>query len=149
MPAGTLPTISELVPHRGPMSLLDSVRRWEEGAITCEASIRPDHPFLDGGVVDVLVAVELVAQAVAAYAGQRDRLAGKRPRIGFLVSCREASFEVESLALGDTLTIEVQHVWGDDTLGSFKGRVLRAGALVASVEVGVYGGPLDRMKEGV
>jgi predicted hotdog family 3-hydroxylacyl-ACP dehydratase len=142
------PELAELVPHRGPMLLLDSVVALSERDIKCEATIGPDHAFLEEGRVDVLVCVELVAQAVAAYVGYRDYLAGLPPKIGFLVSCREASFEVPELALGDKLAIEARHIWGEDTVGSFKGKVLRGGLTVAAVELGVYRGALDAVIEG-
>jgi predicted hotdog family 3-hydroxylacyl-ACP dehydratase len=137
------PELAELVPHRGPMLLLDSVVAHGERDITCLASIGEDHAFLEGEEVDILVCVELVAQAVAAYVGKRDLLAGIKPAIGFLVSCREALFEVPTLALGDRLTVLARHVWGDKDLGSFKGEVRRDGVTVAKVELGVYRGSLD------
>ena len=137
------PALVELVPHRGPMMLLDSVVAHGERDITCEATIGSAHPFLEDGQVDVLVCVELVAQAVAAYVGYRDRLAGLVPKIGFIVSCREASFAVPALALGDTLTIFAHHVWGEKDVGSFKGTVRRGDLTVAAVELGVYRGSLD------
>ena len=141
--SATTPGLTELVPHRGPMLLLDSVVSHGEREITCRATIGETHAFLEGGEVDVLVCVELVAQAVAAYVGNRDYVPGEPPKVGFLVSCREATFEVPSLGVGDTLTVEARHVWGDAHVGSFKGRVSRGGATVADVEVGVYRGPLD------
>ena len=124
------------------MVLIDSVVDHRERTITCATTIRADHPFLDGDTVDVLVCVELVAQSVAAYAGYRDRLAGRPLTHGFLVSCREATFEVSSLGLGDSLRIETSHTWGDERVGSFAGRVSRDGVTVAEVVVGVYRGPL-------
>jgi predicted hotdog family 3-hydroxylacyl-ACP dehydratase len=139
----THPGITELVPHRGAMLLLDSVVGYQDREITCRATIGENHAFLEAGEVDILLCVELVAQAVSAYVGYRDYVAGEPPKLGFLVSCREASFEVPSLALGDTLTVEARHVWGENEVGSFKGRVLRDGKTVAAVELGVYRGPLD------
>jgi predicted hotdog family 3-hydroxylacyl-ACP dehydratase len=62
---------------------------------------------------------------------------------GFLVSCREATFAVPALAVGDALRIETRHAWGDDRLGSFSGRVMRDGTMVAEVTVGVYRGALE------
>jgi predicted hotdog family 3-hydroxylacyl-ACP dehydratase len=132
-----------LVAHRGPMLLLDSVTSHGERAIACTASIGDDHAFLDDGKVDVLLCIELVAQAVAAYVGHRDLAAGRAPKIGFLVSCREASFEVPALLPGDALAIEARHVWGDGEAGSFKGTVSRGGLTIATVELGVYRGSLD------
>ncbi len=137
------PDIADLVPHRHPMLLLDAVVDYAQSVIVCTARIDQGHPFLEGEVVDALVCVELVAQTVAAYAGYQDHLAGRAPSLGFLVSCREARFDVATLALGDALRVEARHTWGDDRLGSFAGRVLRKGEEVASIEVGVYRGPLD------
>jgi predicted hotdog family 3-hydroxylacyl-ACP dehydratase len=135
--------LHKLVAHRGPMLLLDAVTSHAERAIACTASIGQDHAFLEDGKVDVLLCVELVAQAVAAYVGQRDLAEGRAPKIGFLVSCREASFEVPALFPGDALTIEARHVWGDGDAGSFKGTVSRGGLTIATVELGVYRGSLD------
>jgi predicted hotdog family 3-hydroxylacyl-ACP dehydratase len=127
------------------MLLIDAMVDHGERSIACTAAIGPDHPFLegDGESVDALLCLELVAQSVAAYAGYRDRLAGRPLRHGFLVSCREATFEVPALRLGDALRIETRHTWGDDLAGSFAGRVLRDGVSVAEVVVGVYRGSLD------
>lgn len=125
------------------MLLLDSVVAHGEREITCRATIGETHAFLEGGEVDILVCVELVAQAVAAYVGYRGRLAGQKPTIGFIVSCREASFNAPFLALGDTLTVLARHVWGDRDIGSFKGEVCRGEVTVATVELGVYRGSLD------
>jgi predicted hotdog family 3-hydroxylacyl-ACP dehydratase len=136
------PELHELVAHRGPMLLLDSVVSHGEREITCLATIDDSHAFLEDGKVDVLLCVELVAQAVAAYVGKRDLREGRVPQIGFLVSCREASFEVAALFPGDALTVEARHVWGDGDAGSFKGRVTRGGLTLATVELGVYRGSL-------
>jgi predicted hotdog family 3-hydroxylacyl-ACP dehydratase len=125
------------------MVLLDAVLEVGDRTIACAAHIGPDHAYLQGTTVDALLCVELVAQAVGAYAGLRDRLEGKTPGPGFLISCREATFEVPTIALGDELRVEARHVWGDDRLGSFVGRVLRGGLKLAEVEVGVYRGPID------
>ncbi len=138
----TPPDLGDLVPHRGPMRLLDSVVAHGERSIECVTTIRADHAFLDDGKVDVVLCVELVAQAVAAYVGYQDWVTGRKPELGFIVSCREASFEVGSLSLGDTLTVSATHVWGESQVGSFKGNVRRGSVAVAAVELGVYRGPL-------
>jgi predicted hotdog family 3-hydroxylacyl-ACP dehydratase len=137
------PAIAELLPQRGPMVLLDSVVDVGERTIACTVHIGPDHAYLQGNSVDALLCVELVAQAVGAYAGLHDRLEGRTPGPGFLISCREATFEVPVLALGDELRVEARHVWGDDRLGSFVGRVLRGRVTLAEIEVGVYRGPIE------
>ena len=130
------------------MLLLDSVVAHGDRAIECRATIGEGHAFLENGEVDVVVCVELVAQAVAAYVGYQDRLAGREPKLGFIVSCREATFEVPALLLGDALIIQANHVWGEIEVGSFKGTVQRSGVTIAAVELGVYRGPLDKVLSG-
>jgi predicted hotdog family 3-hydroxylacyl-ACP dehydratase len=136
------PPLAELVPHRGPMRLLDEVVSHGERRIECRTTIRGDHAFLQDGKVESVVCVELVAQAVAAYVGYQDWLAQRKPQLGFIVSCREATFEAPFLSPGDTLTVEASHTWGESHAGSFKGRVSREGVTIAHVELGVYRGPL-------
>jgi predicted hotdog family 3-hydroxylacyl-ACP dehydratase len=143
----THPSIETLVPHRRPMLLLDSVTAWADRTITCTASVGPDHPFLEDGEVDIMICVELVAQAVAAYVGYLDYQKGQPAKVGFLISCREAVFDAPALHVGDELEITTNHIWGSVTLGSFGGQVSRNGVRIATVEIGVFGGQLGSAGE--
>jgi predicted hotdog family 3-hydroxylacyl-ACP dehydratase len=131
------------------MLLIDHVVTWVEGSITCAASIGKDHPFLDDGKVDMMVCVELVAQSVAAYAGYADHVRGRPTKVGFLVSCREASFDADGLVAGDELEVTAKHLWGETSLGSFGGHVTRRGVRIATVEIGVFGGSLGSAGESL
>lgn len=55
------------MPHTGPSCLLDAVLEANAERTACRASIRPDHPYLDGGSVHSLLAIELFAQAAAVH----------------------------------------------------------------------------------
>jgi predicted hotdog family 3-hydroxylacyl-ACP dehydratase len=134
------PTIAELLPHAPPMILLDEVVEAHPGRLLARVTLHAGSPFVDGDRVPALVAIEYMAQAIGAYAGLRARAAAEPVRIGYLLGTRELKLEVDAFRVGDALTVEVTHVWGDDQIGSFQCAVIRAGRTVATALVTVYQG---------
>ena len=130
-----IPPIHELLPHQPPMRLLQAVTRFEAQEIDCAALLDPSCPFAGAdGVVDPLVAVELVAQAAAAWAA----LAGGGPvRPGVVASCRDAAFDDVTLRVGDALVVLAKRIAGTADFGSFVGLVRRGSEDVATITVGV------------
>jgi predicted hotdog family 3-hydroxylacyl-ACP dehydratase len=122
------------------MILIDEVLEASEDAVLARVKLRPTSPFVEEGKVPAIVAIEYMAQTVGAYAGLRARAAGGPPRIGFLLGTREMTLDVDAFAVGDELTIEVHHVWGDEHLGSFQCEVRRDGRPVATALLNVYEG---------
>lgn len=130
-----LPPVADLLPHTPPMRLLDAVSRFEGAQIECTATLLPTCPFADAaGSVEPLVAVELVAQAAAAWAALAGG-GGVRP--GVVASCREAQFEDVQLQVGDALVVRAERTAGSADFGSFSGVVLRGAAAVATISLGV------------
>ncbi|MCA3013182.1 MAG: hypothetical protein INH41_12375 [Myxococcaceae bacterium] len=82
------PPISELVPHQGPMVLLDRVLAESRDGLTAEAIVRAGRPFVRDAGWPALVGLELMAQTMAAWSGLRARRAGRAPRLGFLAGTR-------------------------------------------------------------
>jgi predicted hotdog family 3-hydroxylacyl-ACP dehydratase len=139
----SFPPITELLPHRPPMLWVDEVL-WHQGhEIRCALRIRADHVFVVAGVVEPVVSVEWMAQAVGALVGLHDRSESVRPRPGYLIAIPEAEFAVAEFRVGDLLTLCARRAWGDETLASFQGHVERDGALVARAQLSVY-----RRKQG-
>jgi predicted hotdog family 3-hydroxylacyl-ACP dehydratase len=134
------PPVRELVPHRGPMLLLDEVVASGPDFAACRVVIRPDSTFVEGGRVPGLVAVEYMAQTVAAYAGLKARGQGQPVRIGYLLGTRELSLEIDEFQVGDDLLIEVRHQFGDEIIGAFDCTVRCRGRIVASGCLNVYQG---------
>src|SRR6185369_5593006 len=83
------PPLADLVPHRPPMLLLDRVLAYSNEAVSCEVNIRPDSPFVEGALVPAVVALEYMAQAVAAFAGLTARIEKKEFRLGLLLGSRD------------------------------------------------------------
>jgi predicted hotdog family 3-hydroxylacyl-ACP dehydratase len=97
--------IAALIPHTGPMCLLDSVVAWDGTTIACLASSHrsPGNPLSLDGRLDAICGVEYAAQAMAVHGGLiRD---GRRPAAGYLASLRDLVCSVERLDLleGDLL----------------------------------------------
>lgn len=134
----SFPDILELLPHRPPMLWIDEVLAREADAVRCRLTVRPTHLFVEDGAVEPVVAIEWIAQAVAALVGLFDRDRALSPRPGYLIAIPEAKFFVDQFAVGDVLEIGARRVWGDDTLASFEGTVDRGGDRAAQAQLSVY-----------
>ena len=137
---------ADFVPHRPPMLWLDEVGDDTPSSVVCYTTIRPDFIFLDGldgldqeGASPVAM-MELVAQASAVYLGLKARRAGRPPRFGMLVGCREAEFFVDRLEVGDELTVTVERSFDEPEVSAFVGTVARGGAVIGRVSLSVING---------
>jgi predicted hotdog family 3-hydroxylacyl-ACP dehydratase len=128
------------------MSLLDELVAFDGARATCRVTLRPDSTFVEAGQVESVVAIEYMAQAVAAFAGMKARSAGTPVRIGYLLGTRELVLGADRFVAGDELLVEVAHVWGEDQLGVFDCSVSRRGVRVASASLNVYQGPLEEQQ---
>ncbi|RQO37113.1 3-hydroxylacyl-ACP dehydratase [Herminiimonas sp. KBW02] len=139
----TLPDIRSLVPHSGPMVLLDRVIAVGEESLCAEVSIRPDTLFCDGAGVGAWVGVEYMAQAVAAFAGYEAHLRGEAVKVGFLLGSRRYAAKCASFATGSKLHVHVQRaLQGENGLGAFECRIDVVGdpgmAAVATASITVF-----------
>jgi predicted hotdog family 3-hydroxylacyl-ACP dehydratase len=82
--------IEQLVPHRGPMCLLDRLEQWSEASIVCTASNfrNPRHPLRSRSGLLASAAIEYAAQAMALHGALLGRASGKPPSAGYLASAR-------------------------------------------------------------
>lgn len=138
------PSIQSLLPHEPPMLWVDEVVEHRADSVVCRLTIRAEHVFVENGQVEPLIAVEWMAQAVAALVGLWDRHNDLDPRPGFLIAIPEACFKVDTFAVGDELTLRATRVWGDDQLASFECEVERLGLQVATAQLSVYRRELSR-----
>jgi len=128
----SFPPIEELVPHRRPMSLLRSVRRFDPSGVVCDAVIPDDSPFLRDGRIHAVVALEYMAQAAAVWTGLVLRSESKAQRGGFLVSVTSMRLHASHFAVGDELSVRaVQRYRGSDS-AAFECSVELRGQEVAS-----------------
>ncbi len=83
--------IEALIPHRGPMCLLDRMASWEATRIECVAVNHrdPRHPLRTASGLLASAAIEYAAQSMALHGALCADAAGDQAAAGFLASARD------------------------------------------------------------
>lgn len=103
--------LRQLVPHSGQMLLLDELTGATESSLDAVCIVRDDGLFtLDDGQVPAMVAIEYMAQAVAAFAGVRASLRHEPIKLGLLLGARNFTSSVAYFSPGDRLAVGVKLV---------------------------------------
>ena len=115
--------IAALIPHAGPMCLLDAVLAWDMTSIACVASSHRSacNPLAANDRLDAVCGVEYASQAMAVHGGLIGN--GRRPTAGYLASLRDVICSVERLDLldGDLLvTAELLIAQGANAIYCFE-----------------------------
>lgn len=135
-----LPPITELVPHQGPMCLLDRVIAAEGERLSAEVVVPAQGLFSHDDGVGAWVGIEYMAQAVAAWAGWQARAQGHAPRIGLLLGTRRYRCSVPRFAAGQRLQVDIERGYqADNGLGQFECRIHADGVELASALLTVFG----------
>lgn len=124
--------IARLIPHGGPMCLLDRVVRWDATSITCRASGHrdPSNPLARDGRLEAICGVEYAAQAMAVHGGLTS---AHRPTAGFLASLRDVSCAGKPLdQCGGDLEISATLLVSESQGAMYRFTVLGDGVVVLS-----------------
>ena len=146
MSAGLDLPAGDFMPHAGPMLLLERIVAVDEETLVATTRFAPGSLFERDGRVGSWVALECIAQAVAAWAGHHGRQAGEAPRVGFLLGTSRFEVTRPWMSAGAPLRIEIsKEIQMDDGLGQFTGHLFEDGERVASAAVTVFG-PKDPLQ---
>ena len=129
--------VAELLPHDGKMVLLDRVIEYDQESLVAEVVVRDDGLFGDGKTVPAWLAIEYMAQTVAAHGGMMCHLAGKPINLGFLLGTRRYNCNVSFLTVGTQLKVKVERLIQDQGLGVFLCQVSGQGVDI-SAKLNVY-----------
>lgn len=117
--------VSELVPHKGQMFLLDRVQSYslETITVTTEIDISRDSLFYeeDLGGVPAWVAFEYMAQSISALSGIYGRSRGEKPKVGFIMSVNSFKANVPVFKVGETVVVTVHQTIRMDMAVTFDG----------------------------
>ncbi len=111
-----------LIPHKGRMRLLEWVKRPIEKTLQAEATVNPNWPLHQDGMVNSVISIELVAQAIAALRTWR-KGEGACDRLGFLVGVKEADFSASSFPVGNRLFIQIAELYQLGEYAVYEGHV--------------------------
>lgn len=132
-------SLTELLPHREPMLLLDEIREVGEEHIVCAYTVSEDSPFVVQSRLEPVGLLETLAQAMAAFVGHQGRLAGGDTiPMGFVVGASSVTFADTEVLAGDALVVEAWQREAVGGYGSFDGRVLREDEVVCEGTLKVY-----------
>lgn len=145
-----LPDIRALVPHTGPMVLLDRVLSVDEDRLCAEVGIRSDTLFCGPDGVGVWVGIEYMAQAIAAWTGYHARLRGEPIKLGFLLGTRRYECSRPLFMLGSVLRVHVERLFQNENgMGAFECFIDNEEERVATATVTVFQPPnIDDFLEG-
>lgn len=101
--------VAPLLPHSGNMVLLDEIVTYDAEQLQARAEIRDDHVFLQPDrSVPVWLAVEIMAQGIAAFDGCHATDEGRPVRLGFLLGSRKLILHQNHLPVGAKLEVIVR-----------------------------------------
>ncbi|WP_308075992.1 ApeP family dehydratase [Neisseria polysaccharea] len=103
LPECPITDTASLLPHSGRMVLIDRITRYGDDFVEAGAQIKPDHILLAGGILPYTAFIELMAQAVGAYAGIQARKNARPFRLGFLLGTRKLEIFAQSVPVGTHL----------------------------------------------
>lgn len=133
--------VSELVPHSDPMVLIDKILDFDDNQLSAQFTINHTSRFYDDSIkgVDNIVAIEYMAQSIAALAGVRARLSNKPVNLGFLLGTRKMDLYLQLFSLGTSYQVDVEELYMDDSgLGSFRCSIKNQDEVVAEAKLSVF-----------
>ena len=141
MSDASLPSVVSLLPHAGPMLLLDRVLEHTPEHTACAVDPGRSALLADAdGCVPAWVGLEYMAQCVAAHGGLASRERAEPPRPGLLLGSRRVRFATASFAPNRELRVDARHHRGESGLVAFDCEVREAagGEPLVRARVNVY-----------
>ena len=141
-----LPDPAQLLSHRPPMLLLDSIRELNSRHCRAVKTVDPNAWYaLPDGSMPGWIGIEMMAQTIAAWSGHEKYADGEQPKPGYLLGTRRYKSRISSYPPGTRLEIEVRQEFRDSPgLGAFDCKIYIDELVVASAIVKVYEGPLKQ-----
>lgn len=109
-PAAGSVDLTDLLPHRPPMRMVEGIETEADDGIECAARLPAGSAFDSNGTAPALIALEMAAQTAAAFeALRRFRDTGKASaRIGYLVGARDVVFGRARVPVGEAFRAVVR-----------------------------------------
>lgn len=103
LPECPITNTASLLPHSGRMVLIDRITRYGDDFVEAGAQVSPNHILLLDDKLPYTAFIELMAQAVGAYAGIQARKNARSVRLGFLLGTRKLEIFAQSVPVGTHL----------------------------------------------
>jgi predicted hotdog family 3-hydroxylacyl-ACP dehydratase len=133
--------IEFVVPHEHPMILIDQLLQYDHSKAICQVSINEKSNFYSQKLKSVpsYVAIEYMAQSIAAFANANNKDQGLSVAIGFLVSSRKFKLMQPAFNLGDKLIITVEQLYIEESgLAAFDCIAELNDSVVATAKINIF-----------
>ena len=133
--------IEQVVPHDHPMILIDELLSYDDEKAVCQLTITPKSNFYNQAKQSVPshVAIEYMAQSIAAFANANEKDKGGQVSIGFLVSSRKFKVHVSEFKLNAKLIVSVEQLYVEDSgLSAFDCQVQQDEKVVAQAKINIF-----------
>jgi len=137
-----MPPLESLVPHAGPMRLLDRLVSVDQDSLEAEVTIRRERLFCGSAGVGAWVGIEYMAQAAAAFAGYHAQRSAQPLGPGFLLGTRSYASKRACFEPGSVLRIVVRPTGqASNGLSMFQGAISDVEGEIASATISVFQPP--------
>jgi predicted hotdog family 3-hydroxylacyl-ACP dehydratase len=131
--------VEELVPHRGAMSLLESIDDYGADWLRASLTSRPSGMFAAAQGIPGWVGIEYMAQAAAAFAGIEQAQRGERASIGLLIGSRYYRSMLEIIPFDTRLVVEARLALRDaDDFAAYECSLSAHGRRIAECTLKAY-----------
>ena len=131
--------VAQLVPHRGRMSLLDSIVEYGVDWLRARVTPAPGAAFATAAGVPAWVGIEYMAQAAAAFGGIEQVQKGESPSIGLLIGARYYRCMQDHFDFGTPLDVFAQIAMRDaDDFAAYDCRIESGGRRIAECTLKAY-----------
>lgn len=134
--------INEVLPHRSPMVLIDSLASYDVDSCCCNVTITTKSPFYNATKKGVpsYIGSEYMAQSIAAFAGAHALDKNNGVQIGFLLGSRKYKTMRSHFLLNEKLTIAIKELYKEDSgLSVFECEIVTVkNEVVAQANINVF-----------
>ena len=131
--------VDEVVPHRGAMSLLDSIDEYGPDWLRATVTPRPGVRFATAEGVPAWVGIEYMAQAASAFGGIEQVQQGASPSVGLLIGARYYRCMQDFFPFGTPLTVLATRAMRDAAdFAAYDCRLSLAGREIAECTLKAY-----------
>jgi predicted hotdog family 3-hydroxylacyl-ACP dehydratase len=133
------PLITDLIPHRGQMLLIDEIVSVDTESAISKTKVKRSWPLSEGDSVSALIIIEVAAQTCGLCNGLH-RMQEKgmdSDKTGFLVGIKTARLYVDRLPVGAELIAEVRNCFKYEGFREVEGKVKMNTRLVGEVTLQV------------
>ncbi|OSI34008.1 thioester dehydrase [Neisseria dumasiana] len=105
--------VAPLLPHSGPMVMLDCISDYGADYLTATASVGENHILLCNNRLPCLSGIEIMAQGIGALVGCHAVNSGEAVKLGFLLGTRKLDLFADNVPVGTKLTVKVKESMRD------------------------------------